>query len=60
MRSDEWLEMITDPRTALCDPVIVSRLISANNMTNIDVQVRDKFIGCDKLVVKSVPIAWCS
>ena len=36
--------MITDPRTALCDPVIVSRLISANNMTNIDVQVRDELI----------------
>ena len=39
MKPDEWLEMVTDPRMALCDPVIISRLISAKNMTNGDIQV---------------------
>lgn len=37
---EEWLDMVADPRMALCDPRIVSRLITAQNMTNDGVQVR--------------------
>ena len=34
----ELLAMLSDPRTAICDPSIVSKLIEAKNMTNAEIQ----------------------
>ncbi len=31
--------MLTDPRTAICDPKVVSRFVEARNMTEAEFQV---------------------
>ncbi len=36
---EEWLDMIADPRMALCDPSTVSRLFESKNMTSAEIQV---------------------
>lgn len=38
----ELITMLSDPRTAICDPKIVSRLIEAKNMTNDEVRASIK------------------
>jgi hypothetical protein len=35
------VEMITDPRTAICDPGVIARLVEPTNMTSEEVQVRE-------------------
>ena len=35
----EFAEMLSDPRTAICDPSVVSKLIEAKNMTDKQFQV---------------------
>ena len=38
----EFAEMLSDPRTAICDPSVVSKLIEAKNMTDERFQVSGK------------------
>ncbi len=38
----EFAEMLSDPRTAICDPSVVSKLIEAKNMTDKQFQVSGK------------------
>ncbi len=40
----EFAEMLSDPRTAICDPSVVSKLIEAKNMTDKQFQVSGKDI----------------